>query len=275
MRDLEDRVIDHHLQSGVCVSAQAGSIPRASGRLRSWSAVLASARQCPPAFVGTSQNGLVYTATIVPAQLLWVVRAFRNPERMAIHLSPCAYHVCAHTGPLVASLEKGIDWEDSDNLLRLTRHLGAQLPEPYRFGRRTLGELGFPRLDEALCPLYLASGGVCAIRTDRGLWCQCFTGGWPTSPPFLLSDPPAGVGLLVAAVLEPRWFPGLPFTVDATARRLPKQARGCIELVWHEGDDLLPEFPSSPPSVAAAGLLHRCLSLHPGTLARSSVPAQQ
>jgi hypothetical protein len=97
--------------------------------------------------------------------------------------------------------------------------------------------------------LYLADRGVLALRTSAGLWCQSYDQGWPTTPPYLVTDTGHDIGLMVAAALNPQWCTGLPYTLEAVQEAIPEAARPFVTVEWHPEDDLLPECAPDPACV--------------------------
>lgn len=181
-------------------------------------------------YVGASALGAPIAGTL---RAVWQLKALRNPTRARLLISPFQYHLRIEAGPLAGPIQRAVDWKTCDHLdLTLTRT--AKEARLDRYHRSTVSFVSFT------APLILTDRAVFAIRTDAGLWCQSYEHGWPKMPPFLLKDAAPSVGLMVAASLSPKWFPDLPYTLEAVERHIPEIARPHVTVEWHPEDDLVP-----------------------------------
>lgn len=187
-----------------------------------------------------TEDAHVRCAIREPLRLVWEYRAFEEPRRSAICVSPRQYHCRIEAGTLRIGAEELVAWGSFDTLLEALGRLQSQLQTVPRewaqpFRSPTVHFAGFSGL------LFLASRGALAIRTRAGLWCQAYEHGWPKTAPFLVDPVPSGTGLMVTAALSRQWCPGLPFTREAVEQAIPEAARPHVSIEWHEEDDIVPE----------------------------------
>jgi hypothetical protein len=189
---------------------------------------------------------------------IWKLKSFSTPSQAFLVVSPYQYHLRVEAGPLVAPLQRLIDWEHCDNL---DRAIGAAHKEIVTFRAPEADQFVTSRdsFVDFVAALFLADRSVLAIRTDAGHWCQSYEHGWPKMPPFLLKDAAPSVGLMVAASLSPRWFPDLPFTLEAVEQAIPEIARPHVTVEWHAEDDLVPACEVDPCCVLHAENIERWL----------------
>jgi hypothetical protein len=199
-----------------------------------WVQILGAARVRPDMYQGPPPTAHLRAGIQPMLQLLWEERAFEEPRGAAIAVSPHHFRCKCQSGPLLPELEQRVPWETEDHLFLAAFKTGASSPL-----------------------LYLADRGALAIRTRAGLWCQSYEQGWPTTPPYLVTEAGHGVGLMMAVALNPQYCPGLPFTREAVEQIIPEAARPQVTLEWHEEDDLVPDCRVDPLCV-----------LHPGNMGR-------
>jgi hypothetical protein len=215
---------------------------------QSWVETRRLAEIRPAMFVGARALGVPIAGTL---KAVWQLKALSRPSRALLRVSPHQYHLRIEAGPLAGPVQRLIAWEKCDNLdweigLAHTRIVRSMAPEAHQYVTSTMSFHDFT------APFILADRSALAIRADAGLWCQTYEGGWPKTPPFLLTDAAPSLGLMVAAALSPHWYPDLPYTREAVERVLPEGAWPHVMLEWHPEDDLLPACPVDP----------RCI-LHP------------
>jgi hypothetical protein len=215
----------------------------------SWVAMRRMAELRPSMWTGGDALGAPIAGTL---EAVWRVKSLRKPSSARLRVSPLQYHLRIEAGPLADPIQKAIEWETCDHLDRTIVLASRQLSLAY-YHRSTVSFVDFT------AALILADRGVLAIRTDAGLWCQSYEHGWPKMPPFLLKNAAPSVGLMVAASLSPRWFPDLPYSLEAVEKRIPKIARPHVTVEWHPEDDLVPACEVDPRCVLHAENIERWL----------------
>jgi hypothetical protein len=210
-----------------------------------WHTRLEMAKKYPALFTG-SETGGHRNAVNGPLRLVWEAKAFRDPRKTTLHLSPTQYIVQCNTGPLLHPIQKMYkfgrkrmlwdEWHEVDN--KLHDEMWGRLVENrprLRGWRRSFTSCCGVRLWHPMTPVGLAHRFAIAYNTDEGFWCQSFEEGWPTGDPFLIAKT-SPTGLFVAGALNPEWFTGLPFTAEDTEIW---SAQPYLSIEWHPVDDLV------------------------------------
>ncbi len=207
-----------------------------------WERWLHTAKQRPEMFIGQRHRAHLTAACLSPAELVWSRMAFLQPVDTTLTVAPAEYFLEVQGGPLHPVLAEETDWVCVDNLLL------AFLDLHPRAGTTAIVE-GAPleardfHPSHCATPLFLAKGGVLALRTQAGLWLQAFRNGWPVTPKWLETEALHHVALMVAVQLDPHWFTGLPFTIAAVRQAIPDFALAHTRVVPGEpgrvfaGDD--------------------------------------
>ncbi len=239
-----------------------------------WSEMLQHARSRPSMWIGDSATAHRHLVN-VPFRLVWQARLFRKPQRVRVDLSTHQCVVRCDTGPLIRLVQRMLDfpggrmlgdaWANESRADNARFHAEqTALGVPFDNGKYKRswrysfsGPTG-PRLDWVASNALLARRLSWGLRTDQGLWCQSFDGGWPLGAPFLVENA-SPVGLIVLTDLDPRWWTGLPYKIEDVAQLQgsshrqqgledrwkpePPWTTGEIVVEWHAGDSLRTEGP--------------------------------
>ena len=92
-----------------------------------WIEAIASARRRPGMFIGSEENGHLDSGIRAPLELVWEYRAFIDPERAVLLVSPHQLHLRCYTGPLLSHLEPLVEWEKGDILLQVLSDIQDKL----------------------------------------------------------------------------------------------------------------------------------------------------
>ena len=191
-------------------------------------ATLSLARARVEMFIGPPATAHLH-CVISPIELAWKGVLFTDPRAAIIDLSPYQYVVRIVSGPLLNEIQDVFQWGGgrtldeswhADSTVYFDRIDREDKPLPFdeRRSRSTRwryclsGPLG-PRLNQPTGPSVLARQLYWGVRTDAGLWCEGYDGGWPIGKPELHSAE-CEIGMIAAGYLTPEYFTGLPFTKD-------------------------------------------------------------
>ena len=214
-----------------------------------WREMLQLAARRPTMFIGSQDQGHRYPISDA-LKLVGKAQAFSHPVRTIVALSPTQYVVRCESGPLLPAIEKLIEWKGKRVLTDEWNGIGEKIMDgrtrrPLKGWRYAFtGPIG-PRLGSPTNPVVFAHRLIYGVRTRAGLRCQAFEAGWPTSVPFIITDP-SPMGLITAAALDSQWYTGLPFgerEVEAWG------AMPNVSVQWHPQDDLLDDLSMSPDGV--------------------------
>jgi hypothetical protein len=225
---------------------------------KSWARTLRTAQSTPATVLGTDVGGHLNRGIRDPLRLMWEKRVLSKPQSARIRVSPQHYHVTCESGPLREEIERLVAWRDCDIVIQELYATSKRLLEMEADWARLLHDPTLP-LGGPGSPLFLADRGIIALRLSGGLWCQSYKRGWPTTPPLIVNDAGASVGLMIAAALSGDCFKGLPFTREGVDVAVPEVARPHISVEWHDEDDIVPDCRADPTCILHPENIHRWL----------------
>lgn len=174
--------------------------------------------------------------------------------RGTVVVSPHQYRVTWEAGALHPWLEALIDWDEMDDLYGAL-HVASQIAVKFILTHSRTSEqaeawgslrhLCLPQcsaLNMFANEIGTATRALIGLRTGRGLWCQTYSDGWTSGPPFLVPSEQSANGIVVTAALDPCWCPFLPFTPAhlEMVKTLCAYSEVAVRWEWHPEDDVLP-----------------------------------
>jgi hypothetical protein len=197
-----------------------------------WLGAAAHARTRPALYIGTA--GVAHLEAI--RNVLRVVddgAAFGSPVDVSVMVSRDQWVVRCRGGLLEGSIDQSIRWSNYTLLtdaLEDARDRSRSSGSPTDSVARVFAGPSPPSFARAVAPAYLARFYLIAIRTVAGFWCQAFSDGAPVDA-LECANALGEWNFVVAGVLTPEWFTGLPYTLAAVRGSVGARV-GRSEVSW-------------------------------------------
>jgi hypothetical protein len=201
-----------------------------------WKMLLRAARARPAFYIGNEANA--HLSLLERSLRLFWGGVFLAAEAVRLVVSPTQFWMSCDSGPLISQLDGLLTRKESDNVIETLRIAANRVRDESIDGPDWPQCLRYVPLFSPACALLLADRGVFGIRLRAGLWCQAYRRGSPQSPPQMV-EPESSVGLVVVAALSPRWFHGLPYTLESVRRALVGTDFPAPQLEYRGADDLI------------------------------------